>query len=768
MTYENYQETNPYKYKLSNGEIITNVEYESLLRSFSSTYKAIANPDSENAYGTEAEKEKITKLYRNAEFEANIEGDSKYEAAMEFDKYSRLVAYTHWNPEKQVMENNRSNVFEAWFEDITEEQKAEIRKQNNKKVEQQILKENEQEENLEYETIIHSKDFIEKFGDWEKAQRLEVLKKDKVIEKKSTVIVNDIDITKKIEIARKNNDSKTLRQYADMIAIDAKGTYPLKDLNNIPIMVSGKTIKESKIHITDPYQVEALTFIPDILNNGRFISHEKNEDVITHPEIKSYDYVICGLKINNEDFTAKSVIANDNNGNRYYDHQLSKIEKGKLLDVLNPLTSRDSLSNLPNIKDKRLLRVCQVSQRPYLDENLKPTQEAVKLVQEGKLYMEKDPVTGFTSMCNENECDRKILQFRNMFNAQQEAHEPKITYENAETILTNTAYSLDNISVSKDLTGFVEFTSSGDGEDIVEDLTPKEVLNRCTIFFNTEDLTQSNFNKKDLNYALNLMDEDALKVFSENEKRIITKTFNEIDKKRNYFDEEWESIVNDLSEKIKHTCAKIPNIKKLKEQNLHAAECTQIIENWIDACDVLGESKDFNNVMNHARDSFRQNIENSKKALSILDENSPTKKSAENLVTFYKEQFEYFKHNAQPLFDKAEENVREREEINKQKELSQNAELHNQLNENLKEENKKLKEENQRQNKLLYGDITLEVNGKNRHFPNGILPGVAKCCTKLDEANEKIERLNSKIISKENTNNISPKSQSDDSETSWN
>ena len=121
-------------------------------------------------------------------------------------------------------------------------------------------------------------------------------------------------------------------------------------------------------------KVEAIKYIPDFIDKGIFISSEKNEDIITHADIDKYEYLLSGLNVNGDDYTVKSVIAVQKNGDKYYDQHLSKIEKGRLLSDLTRITNSESSNNLPyDLDDKRLLRVCQVSQRPYLDENLKPT-----------------------------------------------------------------------------------------------------------------------------------------------------------------------------------------------------------------------------------------------------------------------------------------------------------------------------------------------------------------------------------------------------------
>ena len=53
-----------------------------------------------------------------------------------------------------------------------------------------------------------------------------------------------------------------------------------------------------------------------------------------NPDVKNYEHYVCGLRIGGEDYTVHSIIAEDDKGNRYYDHKLSYIEKGKLLDFI--------------------------------------------------------------------------------------------------------------------------------------------------------------------------------------------------------------------------------------------------------------------------------------------------------------------------------------------------------------------------------------------------------------------------------------------------
>lgn len=699
MTEQNYNEKDPNKYLMQSGDAIAQISNDGLKRAMTSDLVKMAS------YCNEEEMNTLNSLFNDT----YKENEFDIQSAIEFDKASRLYAWQHWNNDKKEFSNDvlRKNINE-WFEAAAK--REQIKEQEKEDyIATKIIVEN-------YEQIIHSKDFIEKFGDWEKAQRLEKAKAAPTIEKDGEIVIDGKSITEDIKQAREEKDYDQLRLYANKIGKSVRGTYQATDLNNENIQVVKNTANEIKTHnITNKYSVEAIKYIPDFIAKGIYVSSEKNEDIVTHADIDKYEYLLSGLNVSGEDYTVKSVIAVQKNGDKYYDQNLSKIEKGKLISDLTKLNQLESSINIPyNVEDKRLLRVCQVSQRPYLDENLKPTHETVKLVQEGKLYLEKDPVTGFTSMCNENECNHKILQFRNMFNAQQKAHEPKITYENAETILTNNAHSLDKLSMSKDLNGFIEYTEIDDifddeekklvHQELVENLSPREILDRCI-------------------YKIDNLENNNLPI---NEK--------------------------------------LSNIKKLDEQHYHAENCSKIIENWIDACGVLGESKDFENVTKHAKDTFRQNIENAKDGALILSE-----KSAEHFIAFQKDEFEYFKHNAKSLFDNAVENIRVRDEINKQKELSQKAELDVWI-EKAEKDNKRIQELTEtveKQNQLLYGNVNLEVNGKTRNFPHGLVPGAPKCIEKLDEANQKILKLNSIIQSQQKSNNISPKSPSDDTHISY-
>jgi len=77
----------------------------------------------------------------------------------------------------------------------------------------------------------------------------------------------------------------------------------------------------------------------------------------------SYRYYVCPLKIDGEDYTAKIVVGKKN-GSSYYDHRLTQIEKGELIDSLNEIAKPVAANNSPLLsgyKDKRLLSILQTN-----------------------------------------------------------------------------------------------------------------------------------------------------------------------------------------------------------------------------------------------------------------------------------------------------------------------------------------------------------------------------------------------------------------------
>ncbi len=241
-----------------------------------------------------------------------------------------------------------------------------------------------------FDSYIHSNEFIENFGDWEKAVRLEKLADAPAIIKSGRVIIDGEDITEEVNNFRDDKDNKVLRIFAKDIGRLVKGTYHNDDLN-IDVTLSMGNIDEIKNHhMAMSGHLEAIQYIPDIIKQGIYIAEEPNEDKNKHPNIEKYKYFVSALNIGGTDYTCKSAIGVDKDGNHYYDQRLSQIEKGLLLDNLSQLMSRGKSEQSLMNYDKRLLRICQCPQALFLDEDLLPSIETVEAVIKGEVFLEKD------------------------------------------------------------------------------------------------------------------------------------------------------------------------------------------------------------------------------------------------------------------------------------------------------------------------------------------------------------------------------------------
>ena len=124
-----------------------------------------------------------------------------------------------------------------------------------------------------------------------------------------------------------------------------------------------------------------LYHLPKTGGRFSFIGQERNEDG-RNPSLKNFYYFARGVKFDNQDYTAKCVFVLNNKNELYYDQNLSEIEKGRIVDTIlknnmletsSPLQKgADSFEQIrqespDKFYDKRLNRICQVPQMPYLE-----------------------------------------------------------------------------------------------------------------------------------------------------------------------------------------------------------------------------------------------------------------------------------------------------------------------------------------------------------------------------------------------------------------
>lgn len=282
----------------------------------------------------------------------------------------------------------------------------------------------------EFEKYIHSEEFISKFGDWEKVNRLEKLKESEPLIGSDSIIVEGVDVSDIASRLRASYSIENLKQLQN-IARDAgrEVIAKLREEQNIkspnpPVLINTDSGKEFKVQMTGINEIknhnifskghiEAISAIPELIKNAIYISSEPNEDG-RKPQYTKFHYFAYGYNLDNEDYTAKIVFTETKDGELFYDQSLSAIEKGRLIDiiqkknmletfnqkniqnsseqdeVLNPLISQENLDNY----DKRLVSICQVPQMLYLERNVvtrkwQPSKEAVEAVKNGTLYIEK-------------------------------------------------------------------------------------------------------------------------------------------------------------------------------------------------------------------------------------------------------------------------------------------------------------------------------------------------------------------------------------------
>lgn len=220
---------------------------------------------------------------------------------------------------------------------------------------------------------VRSKAFKEWFGDWERASRINKLRESKAAE------ITGEEITP-------SDDLKQYRKNALEYGKGLQGEYTNKDTGNIIQLQRGRRnggVNEVLQHdYKDAEHLQSIAAIPQIIENSLYIDSRENLDTDKNPDVKEYQYYVCGLKIGNEDYTVRSTIAVDKNGNRYYDHKLAQIEKGKLLDQINdqavynvgfgttPGTKPTTDSSL--YKDKILFSLLQANSSKVVDENGEP------------------------------------------------------------------------------------------------------------------------------------------------------------------------------------------------------------------------------------------------------------------------------------------------------------------------------------------------------------------------------------------------------------
>lgn len=157
------------------------------------------------------------------------------------------------------------------------------------------------------------------------------------------------------------DDLRQYRRRAMEYGKSLRGSYVNKDTGR-EISLGRAGITEVLHHdVSNPEHLQSIAAIPQIIEKSIYIDTLPNEDKAKNPDIQEYEYYVAGLNIGGTDYTVKAAIAVATTGDKYYDHKLTRIEKGDLLEMTSRLSGAEisNQSPLSSIDDKRLLQILQ-------------------------------------------------------------------------------------------------------------------------------------------------------------------------------------------------------------------------------------------------------------------------------------------------------------------------------------------------------------------------------------------------------------------------
>lgn len=201
---------------------------------------------------------------------------------------------------------------------------------------------------------VRTKAFKEWFGDWEKAARIEKLRKSE------PVVASGEEYKGQYELTSRSAEEYVLKTL--------RGEYTNEDTgDNIKITRASRKVLhhdvESDIHL------KSIALIPQMIEKAIFVDEIANEK---GSKFDTYRYYVVGLKIGGEDYTAKIVVGTKD-GESYYDHSLTQIEKSSLIDLTDGVKADVSGDKtIFDGKDKRLFSILQINSSKVVDENGEP------------------------------------------------------------------------------------------------------------------------------------------------------------------------------------------------------------------------------------------------------------------------------------------------------------------------------------------------------------------------------------------------------------
>ena len=154
-----------------------------------------------------------------------------------------------------------------------------------------------------------------------------------------------------------------------------RGEYTIKDTGEKVNLSKVGAKKVTSHSMGNEAHLKSIAAIPQLISNAIFI--EERPPYKEGAQYDSYRYYVTGLKINGEDYTVRMTIG-VKNGKYYYDHYLTNIEKGNLIEIAQGFIPTEDAPNpsYADYKDKVLLSILKENEEENLlyrqgtDENM--------------------------------------------------------------------------------------------------------------------------------------------------------------------------------------------------------------------------------------------------------------------------------------------------------------------------------------------------------------------------------------------------------------
>lgn len=204
---------------------------------------------------------------------------------------------------------------------------------------------------------VRTKAFKRWFGDWEKTARIEKLRRS------APIAIPENAYEGKYEL----NQASAEKYIKDNL----RSEYRIEDTGEV-VKLTNRSAKKLLSHsYNSKAHLQSIVAIPEMIQKAVFIDETTADK--DNARFDSYRYYVCGVKIGSEDYTARITIG-VKDGAFYYDHALTEIEKGNLIEIAQGFTPSGghTLPSYAKSKDTRIIPLLQTDSSKIVDANGEP------------------------------------------------------------------------------------------------------------------------------------------------------------------------------------------------------------------------------------------------------------------------------------------------------------------------------------------------------------------------------------------------------------